>query len=183
MNIFYLNPTPSTCATYHVDKHCVKMILEYCQLLSTAHRVLDGTQYIELVKNRKIKRWSLQDSMLNSTLYKATHINHPSAVWVRQSSENYMWLVELLSELCGEYTHRYGKVHKCQRTGLVDMLYTNIPKNIPRKQFTEPTPAMPDQYKVPGNSLLSYHNYYNGHKRKMFSWKKRDVPNFIKELV
>ena len=159
------------------------MILEYCQLLSTAHRVLDGTQYIELVKNRKIKRWSLQDSMLDSTLYKATHINHPSSVWVRQSSENYMWLAQLLWDLSDEYTYRYGKVHKCMDSGLIQYLFEHIPKNIPRKQFTEPTPAMPDQYKVPGNSLLSYHNYYNGHKRKMFSWKKRDVPNFIKELV
>lgn len=28
MNIFYLDPTPSICAQYHNDKHCVKMILE-----------------------------------------------------------------------------------------------------------------------------------------------------------
>ena len=42
MNIFYLDYDTKKCAEMHVDKHCVKMILEYAQLLSTAHRVLDG---------------------------------------------------------------------------------------------------------------------------------------------
>ena len=43
MNIFYLDKDVKKCAEMHVDKHVVKMILEYAQLLSTAHRVLDGT--------------------------------------------------------------------------------------------------------------------------------------------
>ena len=42
MNIFYLHPDPVVCAAHHCDKHVVKMILETAQLLSTAHRVLDG---------------------------------------------------------------------------------------------------------------------------------------------
>ena len=44
MNIFYLHREPDIAAQMHVDKHCVKMILETCQLLSTAHRILDGEQ-------------------------------------------------------------------------------------------------------------------------------------------
>ena len=42
MNIFYLNENPELCAQEHNDKHVVKMCIEYAQLLSTAHRVLDG---------------------------------------------------------------------------------------------------------------------------------------------
>ena len=58
MNVFYLDPNPVKCARMHVDKHVVKMIVEYAQLLSTAHRVLDGTETIEKTKNgRKIKRY------------------------------------------------------------------------------------------------------------------------------
>ena len=182
MNIFYLNSNPRLCAKYHVDKHCVKMIVEYSQLLSTAHRVLDGYQSIEVVNNRKLKRWVLDNQLLDSVLYKATHVNHPSAVWVRQSSENYMWLAQLLWDLSDEYTYRYGKVHKCMDSGLIQYLFEHIPKSIPRKQFTEPTPAMPDKYKVPASSMLSYHNYYNGDKRKLFSWKFRNVPEFITGL-
>ena len=44
MNIFYLNKDPKIAAMEHNDKHCVKMILEYAQMLSTAHRELDGDE-------------------------------------------------------------------------------------------------------------------------------------------
>ena len=46
MNIFYLHKDTKTCAEMHLDKHVVKMLIEYAQLMSTAHRVLDGVKYI-----------------------------------------------------------------------------------------------------------------------------------------
>lgn len=177
MNIFYLDNDPTKCAQMHVDKHCVKMILEYAQLLSTAHRVLDGTQSVGLSKTgRKQTRYVLPDSR-ESVLYTATHINHPSAIWVRKSESHYRWLFTLFIELMREYNYRYGKIHACMR--LVREL-NKPPKNIEfGNGFDQPTPAMPEIYRVPGNSLQSYHNYYNGDKVRMFSWKKRDVPYFI----
>ena len=42
MNIFYLHEDPQVSAKMHCDKHVVKMIIEYAQMLSTAHRMLDG---------------------------------------------------------------------------------------------------------------------------------------------
>jgi hypothetical protein len=178
MNIFYLDNDPKVCAEMHVDKHCVKMILEYAQLLSTAHRILDGTEFTGVSKTgRKQTRFVLSDSR-ESVLYSATHVNHPSAVWVRKSYENYEWLYQLFVSLLNEYTYRYGKVHATQR--LVDDLYTpptHIPKGI---GFTEPTPAMPDTYKVSGDSISSYKNYYLGDKQRMFSWKNRPTPNWIR---
>lgn len=179
MNIFYTNINPEICAQEHCDKHCVKMILEYCQLLSTAHRVLDGMEYVDNSSGRRITRWKLDNPSLDCLLYKSTHINHPSAVWARQTSENYMWLCELLNELCKEYTYRYGKTHKCEQIGLVDMLYNNIPKNITRNQFTEPTPAMPDQYIVKGDSIASYQAYVREGKKHLHSWRNREIPMFI----
>ena len=155
------------------------MILEYAQLLSTAHRVLDGIQIIGLSKSgRKQTRYELSDNR-DGILYSATHINHPSAVWVRKSVQNYMWLAELLEMLCGEYTYRYGRVHKIEDTGLMQLLKNEFPKNIPTDNFTEPTPAMPDHYKVAGDSIQSYHNYYLGDKTRMFSWKNRQQPSWI----
>jgi hypothetical protein len=183
MNIFYLDRNPTKAAEYHVDKHCVKMILETCQLLSTAHRVLDGDQVMgKTATGRNIKRWVLSDER-NETLYTATHVNHPSAVWCRQSKQNYDWLALLLTNLCSEYTYRYGKVHKCEEIGLVARLLSVAPKNIPDGPFTDPTPAMPDQYKVKGDGVQSYRNYYNGEKQRMFSWKKRQVPEFINKTT
>lgn len=167
----------------HVDKHVVKMILEYCQLLSTAHRVLDGQEFVEpSKKGRMMKRWLLPRQELDLAAYKATHVNHPSAVWVRQSVSNYLWLSNLLVELCKEYTHRYGKVHKCESSGLVKILYIYTPLNFPLTAigFTQPTPAMPDKYKVEGDSIASYRNYYIGDKQRMASWKNRPTPEWWK---
>jgi hypothetical protein len=180
MNIFALHLDPKTCAQMHVDKHVVKMILEYSQLLSTAHRVLDGQEYIDSSSGRRIKRWKITERLLDDVLYKATHVNHPSAIWARESKANYQWLANLLAELCKEYTHRYGKVHKCESDGLVKWLVNSIPENIPDKPFTHPTPAMPEQYRVKGDSIQSYRNYYVGDKQRMASWKSRPVPEWWK---
>jgi hypothetical protein len=187
MNIFFLDKNPIRCAQMHVDKHCVKMILEYAQLLSTAHRVLDGTQSVGLSKTgRKQTRYVLPDDR-EHTLYSATHISHPSAVWARQSDSNYMWLAELLEECCKEYTYRYGKIHKVESSDLMQTLKNIFPKNIPNKPFTEPTPAMPDECKVPGNSLQSYHNYYVMNKQHLWSWKgkinSRNRPQWFNEMM
>ena len=56
MNIFYLHEDPIQNAKWHVDKHVVKMVTEYAQLLSTAHRILDGEMYYGKIPNgRNIK--------------------------------------------------------------------------------------------------------------------------------
>ena len=76
MNIFYLHENPIQSAKWHLDKHVVKMPIEYAQLLSTAHRLLDGTMWIDrTANNRRIKRWRLDDDR-EDNLYKAGHINH-----------------------------------------------------------------------------------------------------------
>ena len=44
MNIFFLDICPFKAGRMHCDKHIVKMILEYGQMLSTTHRVLDDNK-------------------------------------------------------------------------------------------------------------------------------------------
>jgi hypothetical protein len=179
MNIFYLDPDPSTCAKMHLDKHVVKMIIEYAQLMSTAHRMLDGEQYIDkTANNRNIKRWRMKDELSEKTLYKASHVNHPSNIWVRQSKENYRWLYRMWFYLLQEYTYRYGKRHACEK--LMGALYLD-PVNIPKGIFTEPTPAMPDEYKVRNDSVTSYHNYYIHDKVRFAKWTKRQMPSWFEE--
>ncbi len=175
MNIFYLDDDPEICAQMHNDKHVVKMILEYGQLMSTAHRVLDGTEYYDKTKNnRNIKRWLLPDDREN-ILWKASHIKHPSGLWVRSSNANYKYLYVLWTYLLKEYTYRYLKTHSAIR---MQPHFAKIPYNIPVGKFTSPTPAMPDQYKVPGDSIRSYINYYVGAKQHLASWKHREIPNW-----
>lgn len=174
MNIFYLDRDPKTCAEMHCDKHVVKMIIEYAQLMSTSHRILDGTPYIDLTKNgRKIKRWRMNDPDYDTGLMLACHVNHPSNLWLRANKENYEWLYSMWVYLLDEYTHRYGKIHACQR---VNRFVMNSPKNIPVGEFFSPTPAMPDDCKVPNNSLESYHKYYRDKKSHFAKWTKREIP-------
>jgi len=50
MNIFMVDMDPIVAAQSLVDRHVVKMVLESSQLLSTAHRVLDGKEIIGISK-------------------------------------------------------------------------------------------------------------------------------------
>lgn len=142
------------------------MVLETQQLLSTAHRVLDGKEKVVKVNGRNKKIWEISDDR-NTNIYSATHSQHPSSIWTRSSDSNYKWLYQLSVELLKEYTYRYGKVHACEK--LLPYL-KNSPNNIPKGNFTEPTQAMPDEYKVVGDSITAYRNYYIGAKRHLADW-------------
>ena len=142
MNIFYLSTDPEKAAQMMYNKHVVKMILESAQLLCTAHVISDG-------ENANVP-------------YKVTHKNHPSAIWVRESVSNYIWLYDHMIALGKEYTRRYGKKHltiiKC--SGVL----SKAPANVTKTELTPMPQCMPDQYKVPGNSVEAYWNYYEAEK-------------------
>ena len=164
MNIFFLHIDPETCAKMYVDKHVVKMILESVQLLCSAHHLFPNGKNIKLMK--------------------LTHKNHPSSIWTRESLANYNWLVALTKELCKEYTYRYGKIHKCEIEYL-EILDKNKP-NIPDIAFTPPKQAIPQTYKIVSNNIddtiEAYRQYYFYEKSHMFTWKKRNIPTWIKEM-
>jgi len=153
MNIFFLHKDPRICARYHCDKHVVKMILEYAQILSTAHRVLDGVRH--------------------GQIYKATHIDHPCSVWIRKSHKNYKWLYHLFAELLEEYTYRYGKRHATTR--LKPYLW-NFPLNIPITKKMTPRPKCVVEECKNRSVIRSYRNYYMNSKRHIANWKNREVP-------
>ncbi len=177
MNIFYVDTCPATAAQSLVDKHVVKMILESAQLLSTAHRVLDGLETMgKSATGRNAKRWFLPDAR-ETVLYSATHINHPSAVWCRNSIENYNWLVDHMFALMAEYTYRYEKVHKVQ--GELSYMLQSPPHNLRQYDWTDMPSCMSDEYIISDDPIINYRNYYNKGKTRMFSWKKRNPPEWI----
>jgi hypothetical protein len=148
MNIFYLDSDPVLCAQYHCDKHLVKMLVEHCQLLSTAIR-LNGIDDIDL--------------------YKITHKNHPSAIWVRESRENFIWLCELTSEMFKEYTIRYNKSHKSFSVFEKCLDYIHC---IPNGSFTNIPQCMPDDCKS-DNPVIAYRQYYIKYKSHFAKWKTK----------
>jgi hypothetical protein len=179
MNIFYLHENAKKSAEMHVDSHASKMCIEYAQLMSTAHRVLDGKQVKRLSKNnRLITTYDHPDPQLDHTLYKSCHVNHPSAIWVRQSKKNYRWLYELWTELNTEFMYRYDKdvYHESYRK--LKWALFSPPENMPEGVFTEPLQAMPDDVKN-DSSITAYRDYYIKYKQHLASWKKRGMPTWM----
>lgn len=156
MNIFVLDNDTKKCAVYHNDKHVVKMILEYAQLLCGAHHMTESKHEIP---------------------YKLSHKNHPSAIWTRECIENYIWLCDLGLELCEEYTYRYGKRHKTQ--DVIEWALVHKPKIKSNNDITPFALAMPDECKV-GDAVESYRTYYMVDKRKIANWKNRETPEWFK---
>lgn len=179
MNIFYISTDPVQAAEWMVDKHVVKMILESAQLLSTAHRIIDGVETQgKSATGRNVKRWLLSDAR-EPVLYSATHINHPSAVWCRKSVENYNWLADHMFALLNEYTHRYNKHHKVE--GDLSYMLQSPPHNLKEYDMTVMPSAMADEYKVSDDPLVNYRNYYKVGKARMHKWTNRQPPEWIND--
>ena len=160
MNIFYLDKRPDDAAEMHCDKHCVKMILEYAQMLSTAHRVLD-------------------EDDAHPDLYKIAHKNHPSTIWTRSSKQHYDWLFRLFRMLSAEYSLRYSdhnfKVHKTWDK--LGKLLETTPKNIKDNGWGDPPQCMPDHCKD-DDVVTAYRNYYILEKNNFAVWKYSGTPKW-----
>ena len=182
MNIFVLNENPILAARDHCNKHVVKMILESAQMLCAAHWIGWQTMLkVDTGLNRK-ELMELLSPKIDPRLrppWKMTHVAHPCTQWAQRSWGNYMWLSLHGMELCREYTHRYGKVHKAEE--IHRWLNRVIP---PTFEGTTDTPngitpfalAMPEKYQVQDDAVQSYRNYYLGEKAHFAKWPTEKVP-------
>ena len=160
------------------------MPTEYKQMLCTAHRVLDGEMFYDRTKNgAKIKRWKHPDRKMNKHLYLAGHVNHPTNIWLRECTENYMLMFTYYKLICEEYTYRYGKEH-----GAKDYwwILREPPKNMPSLGKTTPVPqAMKEfpQCMVEGDTVQAYRNFYVVAKSRFATWKERGAPIWYKNMT
>ena len=158
MNIFCLDKDPVKAAQMMCDKHIVKMLLESAQLMCTAHRELDVS--CNIMPN------------IDKMLYKSTHKNHPSAKWVRESAYNYIWLYRHWVAMNDEYKLRYNKKVNHKSFDRLNEFLKHPPDNAALNKIgTLPTPAMPDDCKIPGDVVASYRKYYIQEKRTIATWK------------
>lgn len=150
MNIFVLDKNIEKCAEYHCDKHVVKMILESVQILCT-------------VLNKKGI----------TTPYKSTHLNHPCVLWIERSFGNFSWLKDLTVALNNEYRFRFEKEsdHKS-----ISVLHEISNYHFENSGLTEFAQAMPEKYKVPGDPVKAYRQFYLGEKMAFAKWTKRSIP-------
>ena len=181
MNIFILNEDPVRSELDQCDKHIVKMPLESAQMLSTAHRILDGAETRRPSKSGKtmVKYWQLD--ALEEFMYAVAHPKHPCTIWTMQTKDNYDWHYEHFISLCDEYKYRYGREH-LSYTKLKDVL-RNPPNNIPSGNLTSFAQAMPDDVKNP-DPIQAYRGYYGHYKKDIAVWNKnRPAPNWWRQYV
>lgn len=127
------------------NAHIIKMVLESAQLLCSPYNTTHNPPY------------------------KRTHYNHPSAIWARTSKQNYEWLINHAYALADEYTRAYKKIHKS--VAVIDWCkHRYMVLQLPDIGLTPFPLCMPDQYKVPGDPVTSYRNYYKGDKIRFAKW-------------
>ena len=135
----------------------VKMILESCQMLCTNLNHLYGEQVAP---------------------YRSCHLNHPSTKWARESSANFLSLVEHTEAMLVEYKLRFNnRVHKCE------VVLRRCMELFDKKLFDkhDPTPlplAMPDEYKSE-DIVESYRKFYASKPRVRYPESK--VPLWFKK--
>lgn len=189
MNIFALHPNPRKAARWHVDKHVVKMLLETCQLLYTAHWILF---YPELEKHKSAIKFSKEQKQLEvpeymwyapdcattgEATYRPCHPTHPCSRWTRECSGNYLWLAELGMELAREFRFRFRKVHSCEKH--IQWLYDNLPLTIPMSPRNGFAIAMDQDYRISKNPIICYRNYYRKGKTALIKYTGRHAPHWL----
>jgi hypothetical protein len=201
MNIFPIErttdgaPDPIESARVQCDQHIQKMYLESAQMLSTAHRLLDGVLtkvpstdkqgnfvYLKSGTQRFKKHWKLKDDR-DSQLYAAVHPKHPTTLWTMESHENYDWHYDHFVELLLEFERRHGKMPK---TAALREILSRHPTNIPRVSGTTIKLAMQqfpqcvvylDSGEV--DVVESYRNFYIEDKERFATWNKgRPAPQW-----
>lgn len=165
MNIFILDIDLKKSARYHVDKHCVKMILEHAQMLCTS-----------LIINEDLRN----QLSVETVPYKKSHINHPCTIWVSNNYDNFAWLVAYTHELHEEYKYRYNKEHLSYKTLVAHNIITKELITHGKKLLItklNPPAVMPDECRK-DSVVESYRNYYRQYKHELFKWTKRDIPEW-----
>lgn len=154
MNIFVLDENPKIAASYHNDKHVIKMILESAQMLCTAINFMKGDQV---------------------TLYKSTHLSHPCTTWTRRSLGNWLWLYQLMLELNEEYKLRFN--HTEDHLSVLKLRDSNILEKAKQCLVNEAlTPfalAMPEDCRIKDNPIESYREYYRKYKKDLATWRTK----------
>jgi hypothetical protein len=183
MNLFVLSECSSEAAQMQCNAHVTKMVLESAQMLSTAHRILDGNLEKRPSKSGKslINYWVHPNSEMEEVLYKAVHHHHPCTKWTMESSTNYQWHYEHFIALSKEFEYRYEKVHLSYKL-LKDVL-CNLPKNIGIGRMTPWRLAMQSnpECMFPDDPVKSYRLFYQTKQdRFKMEWKNRTIPEWFK---
>lgn len=186
MNLFFLDKDIDKAAEYHIDRHVTKMQLEAAQLLATTLWIDKEIGFVpEKVNSEQLahlkKVMAEQPSIENRTFvrYKMTHPNHPSAIWTRQSLDNFEWVSVYVNALNEESQYRGYKPHaSCAEANKMPS-----PTCLPRVGLTPFMCAMPEELKLP-DPIEAYRLFYHLDKAAIpATWKVRGPPSWWNEDI
>lgn len=182
MNIFILDSDVRESARAACDQHIVKMLTEHAQLICT---ILDGMGFLVPMR--------------------ATHKNHPCAVWLREDFANMVYLIMLNRAYGSEYRARFGDKqhaglekmetaireagieeirraygeHGADKSGrcIADLM------NSPERYVTPPAQVVGENVPHVGKGLThaveAYRRLYNGDKRAMLRYRHSAPPAWL----
>ena len=183
MNIFVLDYNPQVAATYHCDKHVVKMILESAQILCAVHRKV----YLKAMKKQstpyEMEQSLIAERLIKEIPYKLTHANHPCTIWAGESKQNYLWLTELAEALNDEYIFRFrysDTYTKVDNHKSYDVIANLPPIELPDIGLTRFAEAMPEYCKVSEDTVMNYREYYKKEKSHILKYTNTQTPDWIK---
>jgi hypothetical protein len=172
-NIFAVDSDPRKAARMLCDVHVHKMTLETAQMLSMAHRLLDGAPTKVQTKTGRTKTEYVLSDAREQVLYKTTHSGHPCVVWTCTASDNYKWLAEHGLALSEEYLARYGKRHKSG--AMIEDHLLPLPHNMKIASLTPFHQGMPEIYHGE-DPIEAYRRFYRGAKSAFAEWNKGVPP-------
>lgn len=171
MNIFFVDKDPIKAAQCLVDAHCNKMVVESCQMLANCY----DKKQLESDECPRTKSGNNR---------KYSYFNHPCSIWVRESIENFNWLLHHVSSLESERRWRGFNPHFC--TSFITWCFNN-PPTLPNIEMTPPAQAfgVEWEYLRGDNVVEAYRRYYNVAKRQQTTlkkvWTRRGAPDWWKE--
>lgn len=158
MNLFFLDNDINLSAQYHVDRHVYKMPIEVMQCMAFCFE--DGKSPYKHCK---------------------PHKNHPTAVWIRESAENYDYALEYVDALIEEHHFRMGHKHM-DREDAYAFYFNNKPLSLPSLGITK-QPRCFGEYKgiiaETDDIVVDYRQYYIKAKQHLKKYKNREIPEWF----
>ena len=99
-------------------------------------------------------------------------------MWTEQSWQKFCWLGDFTLALNVEYRYRFEKNVDHKSLAVLEAISA---QHFEDHGLTEFTQAMPDTYKIAGDPVTAYRQFYLGDKIHFARWTARPVPACVKD--
>ncbi|GAB6060831.1 hypothetical protein JCM31598_39480 [Desulfonatronum parangueonense] len=101
-------------------------------------------------------------------------------MWAGTSFDNLLWLKKLARALNREYRYRFRSSADHRSIAVLDQIEGMAFASSGVTDFAQ---AMPAQYRVPGDPVQAYRNFYIAEKLQFARWTRRRQPAWVVEAL